>query len=192
MNHDLQQKWDARYQNTQIGSTPAAQVLSENQHLLPARGVALELACGTGANAILLARRGLQTQAWDLSPVVIEKLNRYAAQQGLPIQAAVHDVMSTAPAPECFDVIVVSHFLERSLGPAIVTALKPGGLLFYQTFIRDRVGAGGPDNPEFRLANNELLRLFTGLRVLVYREEGSVGDVAQGFRNQALLVGMKV
>lgn len=36
---------------------------------------------------------------------------------------------------ECgFDVIVVSRFLDRTLGDAIIEVLKPDGLLFYQTF----------------------------------------------------------
>lgn len=191
MSTELQQKWDERYQNIQIGVNPAAQVLIENQHLLPTTGLALDLACGSGANAILLARRGLQTHAWDLSPTVIEKVNQYATRHKLDIHAAVHDVTVTSLTPESLDVIVVSHFLERSLCPAITKALKPGGLLFYQTFIRDRVDTTGPGNPEFRLASNELLRLFEGLRVLVYREEGTVGDQTRGFRNEAWLVGMQ-
>jgi 2-polyprenyl-3-methyl-5-hydroxy-6-metoxy-1,4-benzoquinol methylase len=35
-----------------------------------------------------------------------------------------------------FDVIVISRFLDRTLCNAIMAALKPEGLLFYQTFIR--------------------------------------------------------
>jgi hypothetical protein len=35
-----------------------------------------------------------------------------------------------------YDVIVVSYFLYRPLLPPISQALKPGGLLFYQTFIK--------------------------------------------------------
>jgi tellurite methyltransferase len=46
----------------------------------------------------------------------------------------------------------------------------------------------GPGNPLFRLAPNELLRLFPGLRVIAYREEGLFGDSAQGLRNEAWLV----
>ncbi len=38
--------------------------------------------------------------------------------------------------PESFDVIVVSHLLDRTLAPALVAALRPGGLLYYQTSVR--------------------------------------------------------
>jgi tellurite methyltransferase len=92
---------------------------------------------------------------------------------------------------ESYDVIVVSYFLERKLAPALIRALQPGGLLFYQTHIRDKVDDSGPANEAFLLARNELLSLFSDLTVLVYREEGRVGDIRRGFRNRAMLVGMK-
>jgi 2-polyprenyl-3-methyl-5-hydroxy-6-metoxy-1,4-benzoquinol methylase len=185
---DLREKWDGRYEAAVISEESTSRVLLENLHLLPQRGRALDLACGLGANALRLARAGLQTDAWDLSPVAIGKLHQYAEAHGLPLQYEVRDVIALPPAPESYDVIVVSHFLERSLCPILLAALRPEGLLFYQTF----AGTGsGPSNPTFRLAPNELLRLFAGLELLVYREEGESGDLDQGFRGQALLVGRK-
>jgi len=50
----------------------------------------------------------------------------------------------------------------------------------------------GPSNDVFRLADNELLRLFGALDVLVYREEGLVGDLETGFRDEAMIVARKV
>jgi len=58
-------KWNARYRMADTTVADPAVVLSENLHLLPARGCALDLACGAGANALLLARHGLETHAWD-------------------------------------------------------------------------------------------------------------------------------
>jgi SAM-dependent methyltransferase len=167
-------------------------VLVENSYLLPAGGVALDLACGLGANACLLARCGLDTVGWDYSRVAIDALTELAITTGLSLQGEVRDAIADPPQPGSFDVIVVSHFLERSLAPSLEAALRRGGLLFYQTFTRIRVDDGGPSNPAFRLDGNELLGLFSGLRVLVYREEGRVGDIRQGFRNEAMLVAQKV
>ena len=97
------------------------------------------------------------------------------------------------PSPESFDVIVVSRFLERRLAPTLIDALTPEGLLFYQTFTQVTVGAmWGPTNPAYRLAPQELLTLFQPLRVVVYREEGRVGDTTRGWRHEALLVAQKV
>lgn len=181
-------KWDARYRDADLAATQALSVLEQNAHLLPAQGLALDLACGLGASARLLAAHGLETLAWDLSPVAVARINADARDRALPLTAEQRDVEHAPPEPDRFDVIVVGHFLERSLAVPIARALGPGGLLFYQTFTDERVDETGPSRPEYRLRPNELLRLFGSLRVLVYREEGRVGDLSLGFRNEAMLV----
>jgi SAM-dependent methyltransferase len=187
---DLSARWDARYAEGAGAPPPPARVLSENRHLLPAQGDALDLACGLGANAALLAESGLRVKAWDISAVAIEAVRRLAAARGLTITAGVRDVLASPPPVGGFDVIVVSRFLERALAPALVDALRPGGLLFYQTFTRVTPHPEtGPRTPEYRLGPQELLRLFADLEPLVYRDEGLVGDPAHGLRGEALLVG---
>jgi SAM-dependent methyltransferase len=184
---DLRAKWDARYRENNRELVPA-RVLLENRHLLPPKGRALDLACGLGANALLLAEFGLQVSAWDLSAVAIDRLTDAASARGLRIDAEVRDLQAHPPEPGAFDVIVVSHFLDRALAPKIAEALRSGALLFYQTFTREAVSDGGPSNPEYRLSVNELLRLFPGLVVRVYREEGRLGDRTLGARDIAMLV----
>ncbi len=184
-------RWDARYRDA-AGPGNACRVLRENLHLLPARGRALDLACGTGGNALLLAERGLDTEAWDISPVGLAVLQRTAAARSLAITTREVDLAHATLPRAAFDLIVVSRFLERALCPAIADALRPGGLLFYQTFTRERVGEGGPKNPEWRLARGELLRLFADLEPVVYREEGLLGDTSQGFRDEAMLVARRL
>lgn len=164
-------------------------MLVQNRHLLPARGVALDLACGLGGNALLLAQAGLEVSAWDLSPVAIERLQGVAYRLGLSnLYAEVRDVQRQPPPGERFDVITVSHYLERRLIPALINALKPGGLLFYQTFTRIAVTDRGPVNTAFRLADNELLGLFRELAIRFYREENRLGDPNKGYRDVAMLV----
>ncbi len=187
---DLIRRWDARYREADSVVAPAA-VLHENAHLLPATGDALELACGLGGNALFLAERGLQVQAWDISGVAVARLAETAKARNLHVQARQRDVLAHPPRPSSIDVLVVTRFLERDLAPALSAALRPGGLLFYQTFTREAADESGPSNPAFRLAPNELLNLFRDLRVLVYREEGRVGRLDEGFRNEALLVAQR-
>jgi 2-polyprenyl-3-methyl-5-hydroxy-6-metoxy-1,4-benzoquinol methylase len=184
------EKWNERYRAAK-GERQAARVLEENLHLLPDSGRALDLACGLGCNTILLAQQGLNVVAWDIADVPIAALQAVARERQLPIQAEVRDVAANPPAPETFDVIVVSYFLDRDIIPALIQALKPGGLIYYQTFTRQRVSDRGPQREEFRLADQELLRLFSGLQALFYREEGCVGDVQKGFRDEAMLIGRK-
>jgi len=191
MTDPTREKWDKIYSQSNEQVVPAMRVVQENLHLLPASGVGLELACGLAANSFALAAAGLVMDAWDISPVAIEQVNRRAATEGVKLRGEVRDVVGHPPEAGHYDLVVVSHFLDRGIVPAIIDCLKPGGLVFYQTFTQTRVSAGGPSNMAFRLADNELLTLFGGFKVLVYREEGLQGDTARGFRNEALLVAQK-
>lgn len=188
MSPDLQ-KWDTRYR--EASAPPPARVLLENIHLLPRSGRALDLACGLGSNALLLAERGLETYGWDSSSVAVEELRRRARERGVCVHAEVRDVVAWPPERARFDVIVVTHFLDRSLTPHLINALNADGLLFYQTFTRARVSDTGPSNPAYRLAENELLSMFSALQLLVYREEGRTGDLGSGFRDEAMMVARK-
>jgi len=170
---------------------PVVQVLTENEFLLPATGTALDLACGIGANAIFLAEQGLAVTAWDISVVAIDKLTTYAVQQGLDINACQQNIVAESFIKCCFDVIVVSRFLDRTLSDAIIGALKPDGLLFYQTFTREKTSPKPPNNPDYLLAENELLTLFSPLRVVFYRENASIGNQLRGLRNEAQFIGQK-
>lgn len=186
----IAEKWDARYQ---VGdSLPrVAEVLQHNHYLLPSKGVALDLACGLGGNALRLAEKGLTVKAWDISPEAIARLGAEAAQRGLTIDTEVRDVVAQPPEPNSVDVLMVSLFLSRPLCPALIAAIKPGGLLMYQTYCRAKVSETGPSNPEYLLEDNELLRLFSGMKLRVYREESLLGEHGIGMRNQAWILAEK-
>ena len=185
------QKWDERYSSCTDNTFSPSEVLLNYLHLLPKQGTALDLACGRGANALCLAKHGLSVSAWDISPKALEHLAKAAHENELIIETEEKDIISNPPEPETFDVIVISRFLERKLIPDIRTAIKSGGLIFYQTFINDKINNIGPTNPEYLLAQNELLFFFKDWHILIYREEGCIGDTKQGFRNQAMLIAQK-
>ncbi len=191
MNKPDQTKWDRIYTGSGEKSAKPCRALSSHSHLLPAEGDALDLACGRGGNALYLAARGFAAHAWDISPVAVKALSERARRNGLPLVAQQRDVSTQPPEPESFDIIVVSRFLDRAIAPAICSALRQHGLLFYQTFIRDKVSDTGPNNPAYLLEANELLQLFRPLRLIYYREEGTTGDTGKGFRNEAMLIAQK-
>lgn len=189
---DVQTKWD-KIHSRQVTekAIESAYVLREYAHLLPEQGDALDIACGWGGNTLFLAGLGFKTFAWDLSPIAIQKLNDTAMALGLDLVAEAIDVQVAVFPQQRFDVIAVSKFLDRTLSRSIVDALRPGGLLFYQTFLLAKDPDIGPSNPEFLLAENELLSMFSGLKLLVYYEDLRAGNVFRGFRNEAYLVGQK-
>ncbi len=184
-------KWDLRYLHADHVQYPVAEILSENAFLLPKTGKALDLACGMGANALFLAHHGLVTDAWDSSDVAIKKLNVFANGKKLPLTPKVLDIKPVHLKAASYDVIVISKFLDRDLCAKITDSLKPGGLIFYQTFTQEKTTLQGPNNPDFLLAKKELLNLFSRLNVVYYRENGKLGNIAKGIRNQALFIGQK-
>lgn len=189
--NELQSKWDNIYADCSQAPN-ASEVLSKHRYLLPAQGNALDLACGLGGNALLLAEQGLKVDAWDISPVALSGL-RSQAEQGL-LQIATRQVfVSPDNLPEGnYDVIVISRFLDRSLCNAIMAALKTEGLLFYQTFTRSKLDQQGPSNPDYLLDCNELLQLFSPLTLVYYREDARIGDLRHGNRNEACYIGQKL
>jgi tellurite methyltransferase len=191
LNDKLKDKWDKNY-NSCSGDYPSpAEVLRQNRHLLPSHGTALDLACGRGANAICLAENGLTVSAWDISASALEHLAAKANERKLDIILEARDISKQPPEFDSFNVIIVSNFLERELIDDIRKAIKPDGLIFYQTFIKDKVSTAGPSNPVYLLNKNELLDFFKDWKIIFYREEGVIGDKDSGFRNQAMIVAQK-
>ena len=194
------QKWNDVYEDADFKTATIASVLTENSHLLPSisenRLHALDLACGRAGNAQFLAKKSFSVDAVDISSVVIEGLENFVAKKNLNIKCIMRDVESTSNdgglPDKKYDVIVVSYFLNRELFPQIKTALKPNGLLFYQTWSQLRVDEVGPNNPNFRLASGELLELCDGLKPVLYRENGLEGELTKGLRNEAMIIAKNI
>jgi 2-polyprenyl-3-methyl-5-hydroxy-6-metoxy-1,4-benzoquinol methylase len=190
----VQKKWNQIHTNGfHIGQTPQpAQVVVDFAHLLPKTGRVIDFACGTGGNALFLAKRGLECWAWDISDVVLNQLAAHAEKQQLNINAEVRDIENEPLPTESYDVIVVTHFLNRSVCDQIIKMLKPQGLLFYQTFTISALTLGiGPKNPGYLLENNELIKIFDGLHLHGYREDGVIVNSTAGLQGQAYLVARK-
>jgi SAM-dependent methyltransferase len=186
------EKWNSRYADRSPADQQACEILQEYAHLLPSDGKALELASGLGGNALFLAQQGLDTTAWDISSLAVEKMNTFANDKAWSLKAEVRDVEKDPPKKESFDIIVVSYFLYRELLPFLSAALRFNGLLFYQTFTTERPeDSPGPSNPNFLLQPNELLKTFSEMKVLAYREDGKSGHLHKGRRGIASLVAQR-
>ncbi|MDG6778936.1 class I SAM-dependent methyltransferase [Thiomicrorhabdus sp. zzn3] len=164
------QKWDQKYADATV-QTPAKPcfVLKQHSGLLPFKGRALELACGLGGNARFLAQCGLKTQAWDISDSALTVLNNWASLNQLPIEPLITDLEQMLLPYQQFDVIVISRYLDRKLFPQIRDALKPGGLLYYQTFLSP-VQENAPTNPDFYIHSGEFNQAWPELHTRVYGE----------------------
>lgn len=163
------QRWEERYREAAAPPPPCPTLLRASPRLAPA-GQALDLACGRGGNALHLAGCGLPTWAWDYSEAAIAALRGAAASAPIPLYPEVRDVIARPPEPERFDVIVVANFLHRPLFAALQAALRPGGLLVYESWCGPYAGRG-PQRAEYRLESGELPVAFPTLTLLDYRED---------------------
>ena len=147
-----------------------AQFLVDNTDLL-ARGRALDVAMGSGRNAIYLAKMGFEVEGIDTSREAIEEALARALQEGISIQTRVEDLQKIPYIDEdTYDLVICFNYLQRSLIPQMKNWVKPGGMLVYETFVVDQVRFGKPRNPDHLLMHNELLHAFKDFRVLRYRE----------------------
>lgn len=140
--------------------------------LLPRGGTALDVACGRGRHALLLASAGYDVTALDRDAAALEALGASASALELGVDARQVDL--EAPGVDLgqarFDLVLVVHYLHRPLFPALRRALAPGGLLLYETFTEAQARRGKPTHPDFLLRAGELEALVAPLRVLRSRE----------------------
>lgn len=181
--------WDEKYRDARDRHSAAepTPLVTELLPLLP-RGAALDLACGAGRHALLLASQGYAVTAVDASVAALNILEERAAtasikvrreasipasnRQSVPALRLVQADLGKAELPaNSFDLIVCVNYLQRSLFPQMEWALRPGGMLVFETFTQAQLDfESGPRNPEFLLRPHELRNAFPGLRTIFYRE----------------------
>ena len=62
---------------------------------------------------------------------------------------------------EKYHLIVCTYFLERKLFPQMVEALKPNGIILFETFLYHEENERSPSNPDFMLKVGELEAYFS-------------------------------
>jgi SAM-dependent methyltransferase len=102
--------------------------------LPPAPAQVIDLGCGTGSLAVLLAQYGHQVRGLDLSGRMVATATNKAAAMALPVVFEQGDAAQPPYAPASCDVIVARHVLWALPQPAAAlhqwtSLLRPGGLL---------------------------------------------------------------
>lgn len=149
--------------------------LVEHAEVLRGASRVLDVACGRGRHALLLASAGFEVTAIDRASESLDHVAGMADRCAWPVRTVLLD-LETFPAPAIepggFDVILVFRYLSRPLFPSLARALAPGGRLVYETFLAEQASVGHPKDPRFLLAPGELVGLLRseGLEVVASRE----------------------
>jgi SAM-dependent methyltransferase len=159
--------WDDRYRNGEHRNlAPAPLVVQAIEKLPPGR--VLDLACGAGRHALVLAERGWSVTAVDASRVAIELVRERARERRLEMDARLVDLEKHEfdIQPEAFDLICDCCYLQRDLFPAIRAGVRPGGIVIAIIHLVDPSPDVKPMNPEFLLHRGELRAFFAGWDIL--------------------------
>ena len=161
--------WDEKYTKECDPVKPPSSFLTEQITRLP-RGRALDLATGSGPNAIFLAMNGYEVDALDYSSVAVSKLQSFVKEQSLPVTVKQADLTTYQIPDNTYDLIINFNYLERALFPQIKKGLKQGGMLLFETYTIEQPRYGRPHNPDYLLKPNELISSFTDLYIIYYHE----------------------
>lgn len=145
--------------------------------LIPKGGAILDLAAGNGRHGRYLNGLGYTVTMVDKD---VQSLRDLASEPGVEVIEADLETGASIFSPQgplrgrSFAGIVVVNYLYRALMEDLVGALKPGGVLIYETFARGNEQFVRPRNPDHLLKSGELLKLVEGRLQVVAYEHGLV------------------
>ena len=165
-----EQEWEEHYQKkSPADMQPPDSLLTDNRKLLTG-GTALDIATGSGRNALFLAECGYQVVGVDRAGSAAKLAAGNAKARGLKLDTVTADILDYDFGTERFDLITNFYFLERDLIPRIKQALKPGGLVFFETFTSYGIPRDDPRYRKFLIDPNELLTMFSDFFIMFYFE----------------------
>lgn len=179
-------EWESRYDGLKAGALrPASRFIAEIAPLLRP-GLALEVACGDGRNALHLAQRGWRVEVIDFAHGSLAKLLAAARREHLAVGAVQAD-LEEFPLPRGrYDMVVNVRYLQRDLFPALKDSVRPGGVVAFETFIRDQQQLGHPRNPAFLLERGELAERFADFDLVKFEEGRFETESGAAFLARAL------
>jgi SAM-dependent methyltransferase len=136
--------------------------------LIPMSGLVLDLACGNGRHARMLAGMGHQVLAVDRD---LGRASEQATHPRIRLLEAELESPDWPLAGKRFAGIVVVNYLYRPHLPQLINNLQDDGVVIYTTFAAGNEQFGRPRNPDFLLQPDELRRVFGAqLEVIDYEQ----------------------
>ena len=158
------QRWNEKYMEKPKQENISALVEKYINHANV--GQAIDLACGTGRNTHFLALKGFEVDAVDISDVALKEVKKTSSINKIDADLDKYNI-----APNKYDLIVNVNYLNRRLVSQMKEALKPGGVVIFETFLIAHGDFKLPTmNLDYLLRKNELLHYFIGLDVIYYEE----------------------
>lgn len=138
-------------------------------------GRSLDVGMGQGRNTIYLAQQGWDSVGFDPAEQAVEAARTEAARLGVRITTSVAKAEDVDWGESRWDLIVLSYVGARDYVGRVVRALRPGGMVVVEGNHRD-VLRQHPVGGAVVFDSNELLNLFSALRVVRYEDTMAVSD----------------
>jgi cyclopropane fatty-acyl-phospholipid synthase-like methyltransferase len=191
------ERWNARFSTPHylFGESPNAYLRQMQPQLLP--GKTLLLADGEGRNSVWLAQQGLELDAFDFSPVAVQKAQKLAEKNAVNVNFQCCNWESFDWAPQRYTNIVGVFFqfvnpeARAQLFSKIDQALKPGGILLIQGYGKEQMQftSGGPGVLENLYDEALLCAAFAQYKVLDIRTYTEAISEGEGHSGMSALVG---
>ena len=136
-------------------------------------GSILDVACGAGRHMRLALELGYTVTGIDKDLSQVEDL---AARKDVGLIEADLESGRAFPLKDmAYDGVIVTNYLWRPILADIIGCVADDGVLIYETFAAGHERHGKPCNPDFLLANNELLEAVLPRLCVVAYEHGLRG-----------------
>ena len=169
MSEQDRKKWNQRYAEDSYHKNNPVTLVEDWLPSLPV-GKALDVACGPGRNAILLAQTGYQVDAIDISREGLNQARQKAENQGLNINWIEHDLDETYQFDKDYDLIIVLWYVNLALITRLCGCLAPGGHLLCEEHLITDLETIGPRSLNYRVSPGALREALSGVDVLLYEE----------------------
>ncbi|MCL1594847.1 MAG: class I SAM-dependent methyltransferase [Actinomycetia bacterium] len=161
--------WNTRYAERPWPQNVSPWLVSQRD-ALPRPGTALDIAGGTGRNALWLADLGWSVTITDVSDVALTMASNRAAVSGTEIVTRLID-LTESPLPHGpWNLILLFHYLDRNLIRAIRPILAPDGVLIGALATRKNLERNERPPASFLLEDGELPQVLVGFDLIAYEE----------------------
>jgi tellurite methyltransferase len=172
LSQDSKTQWDQRYSRpTFIYGKAPANFLAENYHYIPYEASVLDMGMGEGRNAVFLAQKGYKVTGIDISSVAVKKAYLLAQEFGVKIKGVVASLKDYQIPAGSYDAIICFYYVDHALIEKMKSWLRPGGVIIFEAYtVREASNRKSNLGEDVFLKEQELLKLFPGMRVLKYEE----------------------
>ena len=191
--------WNQRFQapGFLFGTQPNTWLRDHASHWQPGQRV-LCVADGEGRNSVWLARRGVQTDAFDISEVGVAKARVLARDTGVSVNFQISDCDAYPWPVAAYDGVAAIFVqfadpaLRARLFANIVRCLRPGGTLVLQGYTPRQLDykTGGPSIASHLYTEGMLRDAFASLEILELLEYEADLSEGTGHSGRSALIGM--